>query len=348
MSGPVVGPREALGWSRSPAVTLVVPGRNASRTLEKCLTAATRRLTAGDLEEILYVDDGSEDDSPEIAAGAGVRCLQAGGLGPGGARNVGWRAATGELVWFIDADCVVAEDTLRLLLETLKDDRVGGVGGSYANAVPGSHLARLIHAEIRERHLAMGAEVDYLGSFNVVYRRSVLDEVGGFDEDWMNGPGAPGGEDADLSYRVSDAGYRLQLRADARVAHHHPVQLWSYLRAQRLHGFWGVRLYRRHPSRRRRNSYSGLLDHLQPPLATLSVGTAPLAAFGAISAGLPSVFAAGLLLSTLPMTYRLMRRRGGEMAWFAVLAMIRALARGVGLTWGVLDMLTPGQWRPRR
>ena len=143
-----------------------------------------------------------------------------------------------------------------------KAPEVGGVGGSYSNAVADSLLARLIHAEIRERHLrataggTVAGDVDYLGSFNVLYRRALLDEVGGFDESWVNGPGAPGAEDADLSYRIAALGRRLRLRADARVAHHHPVSLGSYLRAQRLHGFWGVRLYRRHPARGRKNSYS--------------------------------------------------------------------------------------------
>ena len=88
---------------------------------------------------------------------------------------------------------------------------MAGVGGSYDNAVPGSLLACLIHEEIRCRHLAMDPEaVDYLGSFNVLYRREILERVGGFDESEFNGPGAPGAEDADLSFRVAELGFRLR------------------------------------------------------------------------------------------------------------------------------------------
>ena len=93
-------------------MSLVVPGRNVTRTLRACLEAAEPLLDSGRLEEIVYVDDGSSDASAALAQQCGVRCLDAGGRGPGGARNVGWRAATGALIWFIDADCVVESDTL--------------------------------------------------------------------------------------------------------------------------------------------------------------------------------------------------------------------------------------------
>ncbi len=335
---------------RRPAgdVSLVVPGRDAARTLATALTAARELLESGDLAEILFVDDGSTDDSAAIARDLDVTVLAAGGLGPGGARNVGWRAASSTWIWFIDADCVVESSTLERLVERATGEAgISGVGGSYANAVPESLLARMIHAEIRERHLSMDGPTDYLGTFNVIYAREALDQAEGFDESWVNGPGAPGAEDADLSYRLAAAGHRLLLRSDAQVAHHHPVSLWSYLRAQRLHGFWGVRLYRRHPARGRANTYSGHLDHLQPLLALAVVAAIPLAWMTGMW-WLPLFLTLALFATTLPMTLRLMKRRGAEMIAFAPLASVRAFARGLGLVWGVLDWATPGNWRPRR
>ncbi len=358
-SGPRSGPRSesGSGGDELPSaagvagVSLVIPGRNAARTLPDALGSARELLEAGRLREILFVDDGSSDDSAGIARRMGATVLAAGGVGPGAARNIGWRAASTEWIWFIDADCVVADRALDRLLEAVATqaaaDGISGVGGSYANAVPDSLLAGLIHAEIRQRHEAMGGRTDYLGSFNVLYRRDALLEVGGFDESWVNGPGAPGGEDADLSYRLSAAGHRLLFRSDARVAHHHPVSLWRYLRAQRLHGFWGVRLYRRHPGRGRANAYSGHLDHLQPLLALAVLGAIPVA-WATGPWWLPLALLLLLVATTLPMTLRLVRRRGATMLAFAPLATVRAFARGLGLVWGVLDMVTPGEWRPRR
>lgn len=317
-------------------VTLVIPGRNAERTIRNCLEAAVPLLERDGLSEIVFVDDGSSDSTPEIVAEYPVTCLQIEAKGPGGARNVGWRAAATPLVWYLDADCVVEPDALRLLLPHLDDSAVAGVGGSYANARPDSLLACLIHEEIRERHFSMGDEVDYLGSFNVVYRRHVLESVGGFDEERFNAPGAPGAEDADLSYRIAKLGHRLRLEPCALAGHHHPTRLTSYLRSQRLHGFWGARLYFRHRDRALGNSYSSLVDHLQPLIAVVALVTLPVLALPPLRVVWLSLPVA-LLLLHLPMTWRLLRRTADwRMIWHVPLGMVRAVARGVGMSLGVL------------
>lgn len=329
-------------------VSLVIPGRNAGRTLAACLESATVLLRRGELAEILFVDDGSTDDSAAIAGRHPVRVVESGGGGPGWARNVGWRAAAGELVWFIDADCEVRDDSLVRLLAHLESPDVTGVGGSYANPYPDRLLPSLIHEEIRQRHLDAPSDVDYLGSFNVLYRRSALEEVGGFDETYVNGPGRPGGEDADLSYRLRDLGHRLRLEPASQVVHHHPTSLDAYLRAQRLHGFWGVRLYRRHTARGAGNSYSTPGDHLQPPLAVLVA----LSAVGLLHPRGRGPFAALtvlLLSSTVPMAQRLVRRTGDFRLWsFTPFAALRAFARAAGMLRGLAEVVFPGLRPPQR
>jgi glycosyltransferase involved in cell wall biosynthesis len=326
-------------------VTLIIPGRNAERTIRDCLDAAVPLLGQDGLSEIIFVDDGSNDSTPHIVGEYPVICLQIEAKGPGGARNVGWRAARTPLIWYMDADCVVEPDALRLLLPHLEDPEVAGVGGSYANARPDSLLASLIHEEIRERHFSMGAEVDYLGSFNVVYRRDVLESVGGFDEENFNAPGAPGAEDADLSYRIAKLGHRLRLEPRALTGHHHPTRLRSYLRSQRLHGYWGARLYARHRERALGNSYSSIVDHVQPVVAVAALVGLPILALPRVRGVWLALFLA-LFLLHLPMTWRLMRRTGEwRMVWHAPLGMVRAVARGVGMSLGILrevaDLLRP-------
>jgi glycosyltransferase involved in cell wall biosynthesis len=187
-------------------VTLVIPGRNAARTLCPCLDAVAPLLEARELEEIIFVDDGSADDTAAVAAGYPVRVVPGAGTGPGYARNLGWRAARTPLVWFIDSDCVAEPDALGLLLQQLADPKAAGASGSYGNMRPDSLLACLIHEEIVERHRRMPGDVDYLASYNVLYRRDVLEHVGGFDEGNFNEPGAPGAEDIELLFRLHDAG----------------------------------------------------------------------------------------------------------------------------------------------
>ncbi len=318
-------------------VTLVIPGRNAAKTLPACLGSVAPLLGKDGLQEIVFVDDGSADDTAAVAARYPVRVVRAAGGGPGYARNVGWRAAATPLVWFIDADCVADADALRSLLPHLADADVAGAGGTYDNLYPDSTLACLIHAEIVERHRLMPADVDYLATFDVVYRRAALEEVGGFDEGNFNGPGAPGAEDIELAFRLHAAGHRLRFDARSRVGHHHPTRLRRYLRSQALHGYFRVWLYLHHRGKAAGDAYSGLVDHAQPPLAMLLLALLPVAPLWFPAAWAALVVAALLLAAQAPMTARLVRRtRSPRYLLFAPFGFVRAFARGLGMSLATL------------
>lgn len=323
-------------------VTLVIPGRNAARTLDACLKAVAPLVGQTPLGEILYVDDGSRDDSPHIAERCGVRVISSPGRGPGAARNAGWRAATAPLIWFIDADCVAEPDALPLLLLHLADPRVGGVGGSYGNMETGSLLACLIHEEIVERHRRMAARVTFLGSFNVLYRREVLAQVSGFDERFLKA------QDAELSWRVLEAGYELAFEPRSRVGHFHPIHWGTYLRTQREQGFWRVRLYHRYRARVRGDSYSGIIDHLQPPLSVICLASMPLFPVSGWR-WVPLSLMGLLLFFQMPMTLRLLwRTRRVQYALYALMGTIRAVWRGAGMMRGLFALMAPGVREPAR
>ena len=321
-------------------VTLVIPGRNVARVVGACMGAVTPLLERGDLAEIVFVDDASTDETAEVVSSHPVTVLKGQGLGPGAARNLGWRAAKTPLVWFIDADCVAAPNALSLLRPHLQEARVAAAGGSYSNMRPDSLLACLIHEEIIERHRRMGLEVNFLATFDVLYRRQILEELGGFNEKFHLA------QDAELAYRIHEAGYQLRFEPGSRVGHFHPTRLRRYLKTQAWHGYYRVLLYRRHPSRLVGDHYSGLNDYVQPPLALLLAGSVALAgvAFALASPGplrllllaLPVFAAAALVAATLPMTLRIVARtRQPRYFWYAPLSLARSLARGLGLLRGV-------------
>jgi len=313
-------------------VTLVIPGRNCAATIDACLRAVIPLKTGGAIDVIVFVDDASTDDTRAIAAQLDVTVLDGPGRGAAAARNVGWRNAQTPLVWFVDSDCVIEPDALSRLLPHLTDQHVGAVGGSYNNLRPDSLLACFIHEEILSRHESMPLCVDFLGGFNVIYRRKALEAVGGFDEAY---PGATA-EDADLAFRVRRAGYELRFEPASRVGHYHETRLRNYLSAQRRHGVWRVRLHLKHRGEAFRNAYSGTLDHLQPPLALVVLVATPVA----LAAGLRAwaLLPATLLLALqLPMTITLVRRTGStRYLWFAPFGFLRALWRGVGLVQGAV------------
>lgn len=311
-------------------VSLVIPGRNCSRTVRQCLDAVVPLCTRGELAEIIFVDDGSTDNTRALVEAYPVRIVPGEGRGPGAARNLGWRAAQHELIWFIDSDCVTEPDALALLVAQMADERVGGAGGSYGNAVPDSLLACLIHEEIVARHARMPARVNYLATFNVLYRRSVLAQINGFDERFVTA------EDCELSWRVLGAGYELAFEPRSRVRHYHPMNWRPYLRTQRKHGYYRALLYMNHPEFAGGDAYSGFVDHVQPPLAMLVLASLlllPLPGWRWAPAGLALL----LLAAQLPMSGRLVRRTGQvRYAAFALMSFLRAFWRGVGLSHGTL------------
>lgn len=331
-----------------PRVTLVIPARNAAGTLGACLDAAVPLLERGELADIILVDDGSSDATVDIAAEHSVRCIAGPGRGPGAARNAGWREAHTPFIWFIDADCVAEPDALLRLLPHLNDHDVAGVGGSYTNLCTDSLLASLIHEEICLRHREMPQQVNFLGSYNVVYRRHVLEQIGGFDEREFNAAGSPGAEDAELAFRIIKAGHRLHFEQDSCVGHFHPTRLLRYLRSQRHHGYWRVFLYRRHADVATGDSYSGLVDHVQPPLAMLLVVTLPLLAWPGLW-WVPVGLVVVLLAAQLPVTIGLLRAtRQLRYAAFVLLGFVRAFARGFGMTAGMFVLLMGDCWKARK
>jgi GT2 family glycosyltransferase len=318
--------------------SLVVPGRNCARTLAACLRSASELLRSGLVAELIFVDDGSQDDSSALALKHGATVLQAGGRGAGAARNVGWRAAKTTLVWFVDSDCVIEPDALTRLLSRRTSLGVGVVGGSYANLHPDSRTARLIHEEMVYRHQRMGQRTSFAITANLLCEREVLQRLNGFDEALLLA------QDLDFAYRVCAEGSRLGFEASSRVGHHHETNLLGYLIKQARQGYWRMRLYRKHPRRVTGDSYSGWLDYAQPPLALLSFGVTVLAVAGIVF-GSPewaswlawvAITALGaVVVLQLPLALRLTALSLPDRAAYLGFGTLRALARGLGMAAGV-------------
>ncbi|MFM1870702.1 MAG: putative glycosyltransferase EpsH [Planctomycetota bacterium] len=320
------------GKATRPLVSVVIPGRNCARTLPACLRALrrVRGARSGAPMELLFVDDGSTDDSAAVAAAEGAVVIVGDGRGPGAARNRGWRAASADLVWFVDSDCEVDSGALEALLPHLEDPSVGAVGGAYDNGCRDSLVARLIHEEIALRHRAMQGDVNFLASFSVVYRRGVLEQLGGFDERYLKG------QDAELSFRTLAAGYKLRFENASRAAHFHERRLFPYLRTQYKQGYWRAFLHLEHGGHAGGDSYSRLTDHLQPPCALLGLAAAPLGLLPSVGVWAAAPLAA-LAALQIPIMIRLVRPAGITTALcFGGMSWLRAFWRGVGFANGIV------------
>ena len=316
------------------SVTMVVPARDAAATIEHCLLAARDIQMQPDspLTRIILVNDGSRDATAEIARKLGIEVINGTGRGAAAARNMGWLAATTDLIWFIDADCIPDPNSLNTLLPHLRHLHVAGVGGTYSIGSDASLLQRLIHEEIKVRHAKMPVSVDFLATFDVLYRRSIMEYLHGFDERFLKG------QDAEFAFRVIEAGHQLHFEPQSIVEHHHADRLGRYLKVQRQQGYWRVALHLEHRGRGRGNSYSSALDHAQPFVATAIpiAAMTPLVGTEWWTATLPLV---ALLVLQLPMAVAMAQRAGPSMLAFIPLGALRAAYRAVGMWHGVIDRI---------
>ena len=328
-------------------VSIIIPAYDAGATLAQCIEACLAQ-THPDVE-VVVVDDGSTDDTPRIAQGFPVHYVRQANRGPAAARNRGAAEAEGCLVGFTDADCIPEPEWIERLVAGLADG-VAAVGGTYAIANPDRVLARMVHEEIAARHARFREEVDFLGSFNVAYRKEAFEAAGGFDETFTRASG----EDNDLAYRLLGQGHRLRFVSAARVAHFHPTRLGPYLRAQMDHGFWRVKLYAKHPARARRgDQYAGFTDLAAPPLALammaafVLVGIALLTARGLAPAVLATLGLLWIYVSIhVPWPWAMARRTGDpRMMLFAGVAALRDVARAIGMLRGVVWFILLGKGR---
>jgi len=126
------------------SVSVVVPAYNSSSDLRQCLPALVRSLPRA--LEIIVVDDASTDETSSVASQHGATVIRlARNSGPAAARNAGGRAACGDIVFFVDADVVVAPDAIGRVLRAFETDAdLAAVFGSYDRRprAPGPRRAR--------------------------------------------------------------------------------------------------------------------------------------------------------------------------------------------------------------
>lgn len=224
-------------------VTIIIPVKNDARRLARCLEAiASNSMEAS--TQVLVADNGSTDDSAAVAAAAGARVLVLPDLRVSELRNAAAREAETEFLAFVDADHEVVPTWIAAAAAAMAPERVGAAGALYSTP-PGSTWVQRVYGLLRGRSEGQGP-VSWLGSGNMVVRRSAFQQVGGFDAT------LEACEDVDLCRRLRAAGWTIM--GDERLRSVHfgdPPTLGALFRAEQWRGRDNLRVSLRGPMRAR-------------------------------------------------------------------------------------------------
>jgi glycosyltransferase involved in cell wall biosynthesis len=314
-------------------ISIIIPAYNAAQTLPACLAALQRQTQPPD--EIIVVDDGSQDQTAQVARAYGAQLLEQVHQGPAAARNLGIRQARGDIVLLTDADCEPVPTWVAEMMRPFTDPRVVGVKGSYRTHQQ-ERVARLAQCEFEERYdrLERLATIDFIDTYAAAFRLAVLREMGGFDPAFPRAVS----EDAELSYRLARVGCRLMFNRQAVVYHRHPSTWRAYLRRKIKFSYWRMIVYRLHPGKAVHDSYTPQLLKAQLALMYLVLGLAGLAFFypplvwGAVAALI------GLCLSAIPFVRRAVQHDHALGLAALVFVVVRALAFAIGVAGGIVGM----------
>ena len=237
-------------------VSVVIPTYNRQPILEKCLLALERQQASPEIDryEVVVVDDGSTDGTPDWLRGAAerfphVRLIEQSHGGPAEGRNRGVDHAHGDVIVFIDSDLVVTDSFLSCHASSLvrsweaRGDRLCFTYGAVVNTAN-------FEQPTAERHKLRDLSWAYFATGNVAIAKEVLQRAGLFDTGFR----LYGWEDLELGERLRRMGVQL-IKCPAAVGYHwHPAltldQIPRLIEVEGERARMGLVFFRKHPTRR--------------------------------------------------------------------------------------------------
>jgi len=216
-------------------VTAAICCFNAEAFIENAVRSLLRQSRAPD--EIIVVDDGSKDSSPDVIKKLPVKTIKHNdNKGLAAARNTALKHARGDIIVYIDSDTIADEKMIEKMLSFYDSEEVYAVGGMGIEV-----NIRNIYDKWRKynAHQSPGDELnedaEMLPGLCCSYRKSALEEIGGFDEFFKRNA-----EDHDISIRLKKAGGRLVYSPDIKVEHYRTDSLLTLLKMIYRYDLWTI------------------------------------------------------------------------------------------------------------
>jgi len=239
-----------------PSVTVIIPVRNRPEDISECLTSLIKLDYPAEKIEIIVVDDASDDNTPEVVSSFPVRLIKNTiRMQASYSRNLAAKEAKGDIIAFIDSDCVAHPLWLKELVPAFIDESNGAVGGKVDSWFDKKAVDRYekgsssLNKGNRSRSSKEEGNFFYLPTCNLLVKKELFIKLGGFHIDMTVG------EDVDFCWRLKDGGYDIEYRPAGVVFHKHRNKIWAFFKRRFQYGTSEPLLQKKHPDRLKKMFY---------------------------------------------------------------------------------------------
>ena len=199
----------------SPYISVIIPNHNGEKTIGRCLEAALASQYSN--FEIIVIDDCSSDDSAAVIAKYPCRLIRLpehGGASK--ARNTGAQNAEGELLFFIDSDCLLQQETLKMAAAAYREKGPEIIVGGTYTWLPYDQTFFSIFQSIYIHYSETknSQNPDYIATHAMLIAKDIFLKNGSFSENFM-----PILEDVEFSHRLKKNGVRMVMVPEIQVQH---------------------------------------------------------------------------------------------------------------------------------
>lgn len=223
-----------------PLISVIIPIYNAEKYVAYCIDRLLHQTTTFSYE-IIVVDDASADNTPELLRKISVNTrvqviLESERKGVYACRNIGSHISQGEILAFIEPDCIPTLDWLQKLASPIANKKTNTVQGVVKSTGSG------IWVELEKARISLYRGVN---TKNFAISKQVFNELGGFDEKfyWSNDVSAG---DVEFYQRMINAGIQLYYQKDAIVYHYWPNNPFEFLGKSKMYSLSRIQFLLKH------------------------------------------------------------------------------------------------------